>query len=223
MSMNASAGTPLAKAFRFLNTNGLLVFASELLRRYGVLWRRHFLQRKLQCHGLILGPRCYLRGLSYIRLGRNFQAAEGLWLEAINAESTPDGCVLIRIGDNVAVSRWSHIAATHRVEIGDGVLIGSRVIITDHNHGQYGGPHTPPDVPPIVRPLDINGHVVIGRNVWIGDGVVVTPGSEIGMGSIIGANSVVIGQIPPFTIAAGAPAKPIKKFEFTSKEWVPIQ
>jgi UDP-3-O-[3-hydroxymyristoyl] glucosamine N-acyltransferase len=30
------------------------------------------------------------------------------------------------------LSRWSHIAATHRVEIGDGVLIGSKVLITDH-------------------------------------------------------------------------------------------
>ncbi len=221
--MNASPGSQLAKAVRFLNTNGLLVVVGEFERRCGVLWRRLLLERRLQCRGLILGPRCLLRGLRYIRLGRNFQAAEGLWLEAINAGSTPDGNIRILIGDNVAVSRWSHIAATHRVEIGDGVLVGSGVIITDHNHGQYGGPHTHPEVPPLDRPLDIDRHVSIGRNVWIGDGVVVAPGAEIGMGSIIGANSVVIGQIPPFTIAAGAPAKPIKHFDFTSKEWVRIQ
>ena len=183
--------------------------------------RRLFLARKLQCRGLILGPRCHLRGLSYIRLGRNFQAAEGLWLEAISA--TSDSSIRIRIGDNVAVSRWSHIAATHRVEIGDGVLIGSRVIITDHNHGQYNGPHTHPEIPPSNRPLESDKHVLIGPNVWIGDGVVVAPGAEIGMGAIIGANSVVIGQIPPYTIAAGAPAKPIKRFDFASREWVRIQ
>lgn len=221
--MNASPGSPLAKAARFLDTNGLFVFAGEIRRRCGVLLRRLSLQRKLQCRGLALGPRCHLRGLSYIRLGRNFHAAEGLWLEAINIGATPDNSIRIRIGDNVAVSRWSHIAATHRVEIGDGVLIGSQVIITDHNHGQYSGPYTHPEIPPLDRPLDSSKHVLIGQNVWIGDGVVVAPGAEIGMGAIIGANSVVIGQIPPYTIAAGAPAKPIKRFDFTSREWVRIQ
>lgn len=220
--MNASSGSPVVKAAKFLETNGLFVFAGEIRRRCGVVVRRLFLGRKLQCRGLILGPRCYLRGLSYIRLGRNFQAAEGLWLEAINTSATPDSSIRIRIGDNVAVSRWSHIAATHRVEIGDGVLIGSRVIITDHNHGQYSGPHTPPEISPLDRPLNSDKHVLIGQNVWIGDGVVVAPGAEIGMGSIIGANSVVIGQIPPYTIAAGAPAKPIKRFDFTSREWIRI-
>ncbi len=223
MSMNASPGSPLAKAASFLKTNGLLVFAGELNRRIGVFLRRLFLARKLQCRGLILGPRCHLRGLSDIRLGRNFQAAEGLWLEAINTGSSADNTIRIRIGDHVAVSRWSHIAATHRVEIGDGVLIGSRVIITDHNHGQYSGPHTHPDIPPLDRQIDSDKHVVVGQNVWIGDGVVVAPGAEIGAGAIIGANSVVIGQIPPYTIAAGAPAKPIKRFDFASREWVRIQ
>jgi len=55
--------------------------------------------------------------------------------------------------------------------------------------------------------LDRDKEVVIGRNVWLGDGVVVSPGSTIGEGSVIGANAVVIGVIPPFTLAAGVPAK----------------
>ena len=218
--MNASPGSPLAKAARFLDTNGLFVFAGEIRRRCGVLLRRLSLQRKLQCRGLALGPRCHLRGLSYIRLGRNFHAAEGLWLEAINIGATPDNSIRIRIGDNVAVSRWSHIAATHRVEIGDGVLIGSQVIITDHNHGQYSGPYTHPEIPPLDRPLDSSKHVLIGQNVWIGDGVV---GHRCGdrNGGYHGANSVVIGQIPPSPSRRVQSAKPIKRFDFTSRESVP--
>jgi lipopolysaccharide O-acetyltransferase len=181
------------------------------------------LKRKLIGSGLVLGPRCHLRGLSHITLGANFQAAEGLWLEAITEFAGESFNPRIIIGNHVAISRWSHIAAVHRVEIGDGVLIGSGVIITDHNHGRYDGPFSSPEIPPLSRSLDSGRGVVVGRNVWLGDGVVVSPGSEIGEGSVIGANSVVTGFVPPFTIAVGAPARPVKQYDFNSKAWVRIQ
>jgi lipopolysaccharide O-acetyltransferase len=116
-----------------------------------------------------------------------------------------------------------HIAATHFVEIGDNVLMGSKVVVTDHNHGQYSKDHTSPNIPPALRPLDHDRSVVIGRNVWLGDGVVVTPGSSIGEGAVIGANSVVQGRIPPFTIAAGVPAKIMKVFDFDTQKWTNVE
>ena len=211
------------RLIRFIRVNGLFLFICELGRRCGVTFRRQMVGGKLGNRSIVLGPRCFLRGLSHISIGENFQAAEGLWLEAITANSTQTFTPRIVIGRNVAVSRWSHIAATHRVEIGDGVLIGSRVIITDHNHGSYSGPHTSPEIPPVLRSLDCDKEVVIGRNVWLGDGVVVSPGSVIGEGAVIGANAVVTGMIPPFTLAAGVPAKPLKRYDFTKKEWVRIK
>jgi lipopolysaccharide O-acetyltransferase len=178
------------------------------------------LARKLGCPDIVLGPRCYLRGLTYIHIGKNFQADEGLWLAAVKAypgQQTFSPSIVI--GNNVSVSRWSHIAATHRVEIGDGVLIGSKVLITDHNHGQYQMGTLGIDTPPALRPLDRDRAVVIGKNVWLGDGVVVMPGVTIGDGCVIGANSVVTRDIPPFTIAAGVPASALKRFDFTTQEW----
>jgi lipopolysaccharide O-acetyltransferase len=56
--------------------------------------------------------------------------------------------------------------------------------------------------------------------VWIADGVVVTAGSDIGEGSVVGANSVVRGKIPPFTLAVGIPARPVKTLIFESRRWV---
>jgi lipopolysaccharide O-acetyltransferase len=211
------------KAVRFLRENGIYIFASELRRRVGVRFRRWMLARKLACPNVILGPRCHLRGLAHITLGKNFQAAEGLWLEAITDH---EGCTFaprILIGDNVAISRWSHIGATNLVEIGDGVLIGSKVLITDHSHGQYSGPHTSPSIRPVLRPLGAGRQVVIERNVWLGDGVVVGPGSRIGEGAVIGANAVVAGTIPPFTLAAGVPARPLKRYSFETNEWIDIR
>ena len=180
-------------------------------------------RQELGCPNIILGPRCFIRGTAHITIGRNFQAAEGLWLDAISEHEGVSFSPRILIGENVSVSRWSHIGATNLVQIGDGVLIGSKVLITDHSHGQYSGPHSSPLIPPVIRPLVSDRQVVIERNVWLGDGVIVSPGSVIGEGAVIGANAVVVGVIPPFTLAAGIPAKPLKRYSFEINEWVDIR
>ena len=161
-----------------------------------------------------------LRGLSHIQIGENFFSRRGLWLEAITEYCGETFAPQIRIGANVCISSWSHIAAVNSVEIGSDVLIGSKVMIADHNHGFYGTQaHSSPRVPPAFRELS-RGRVAIGNKVWIGDGVVVAPESEIGEGSIIGANAFVKGVIPAFTVAVGTPAKPIKRYDFDLEEWV---
>jgi lipopolysaccharide O-acetyltransferase len=98
--------------------------------------------------------------------------------------------------------------------------MGSKVVVIDHNHGQYSTNPTSLDIPPSSRPLDHDGKVIVGANVWLCDGVAVLPGSIIGEGSVIAANSVVNGTIPPFTIAAGSPAKVVKVFNSETNEWM---
>ena len=169
-----------------------------------------------------IGSRAYLRGLASVRMGEDFSAADGLWLEAVTAFNQQRFTPRIVIGNHVRLSQSVHIAATHLVEIGDHTLIGSRVIISDHNHGQYSKTHSSPNVPPNDRLLDRDRQVTIGRNVWLGDGVVVAPGAAIGEGCVIGANSVVLSNIPAFSLAAGAPATVRKIFNFTSQEWTSI-
>ena len=58
------------------------------------------------------------------------------------------------------------------------------------------------------------GPTRIGDNVWCGANVVVTSGVTIGERCVIGANSVVTTDIPPFSIAAGAPARVIKTITY---------
>ena len=55
--------------------------------------------------------------------------------------------------------------------------------------------------------------VCVGNDVWLGRESVVMPGVHIGDGAIIGAGSVVTKDIPPYTIAAGVPARVIRKID----------
>jgi lipopolysaccharide O-acetyltransferase len=209
-------------AFRYIKLNGWFLFVVEVARRTSSILRNRIIARRFGLTRLRVGPRALIRGLANIEIGDNFSSGEGLWLEAITAYNEQSFSPRIIIGKNVSVSHWTHIAATNRVEIGDNVLIGSKVIITDHNHGQYDGSSTSssPKVPPAARLLDSRKTTVIGNNVWIGDGAVIGAGSVVGAGAVIGANSVVIGEIPANTIAAGVPAVCLKFYDFDKCGWV---
>lgn len=140
-----------------------------------------------------------------IKIGRNFSAGRGLWLESVNGRGE------LVIGADVNFSDHVHIGCARRVEIGDGVLVGSKVLITDHAHGEVGAGTAEAliDVPPNRRPIHSKGPVSIGRSVWLGDGVCVTAGVTIGNGAIVGANSVVVSDIPSATVWAGVPARQV--------------
>jgi lipopolysaccharide O-acetyltransferase len=140
-----------------------------------------------------------------ITIGKNFSAGKHLWVESVN------GSGVIRIGKNVNLSDRVHIGSMTSISIGDGTLIGSDVLITDHSHGDTFRPdHSELSTPPTRRPLRSQGPVVIGSNVWICDGVRILPGLSIGNGSIIGANSVVNTDVPSHEIWAGVPARRVR-------------
>ena len=210
------------KIRQFVQLNGWYLLGDELWTRARGLVRGRLLGRQLRTQGLHIGRYARLRGLRYMQIGRDFQAGDSLWIEAVARYESQVFAPRIVIGDSVRVSQWVHIAATNSVEIGDHCLIGSKVIITDHAHGQYAKRHSSPLEPPAVRQLDHDRKVVIGRNVWLGDGVVVMPDVTIGEGCVIGANSVVSRDIPPFSMAVGAPATPIKRYDFSTHEWEKI-
>ena len=67
------------------------------------------------------------------------------------------------------------------------------------------------DVQNITSAWDNKGDIIIGNDVWIGYEAVILSGVTIGNGAIIGARAVVTRDVPPYTIAGGVPAKPIRK------------
>lgn len=161
-------------------------------------------------------PRIICKGK--IKLGRSFTAGKDLRIEVLTKTA------VLNIGDNVKINDYCHIGTIYKIEIGNEVLIGSRVTIVDHDHGYYGNDNTIlEDILTVPDKRKLFGkEIVIKENVWICEGAVILSGSIIGNGVIVAANSVVKGSIPDYTIVAGIPAKPIKKYCFEKSLWEKI-
>lgn len=152
----------------------------------------------------------FLEGEKFIKIGSGFRAKRNLRMEAYweEPEKAPP---YIHIGDRVCLNYDVHIGAVLGIAIGDDVLIGSHVLITDHNHGDSTMEMLRRK--PLERPLLTKGEVTIGNSVWIGENAVILAGSRIGNNSIVGANTVVNGEVPDFSIAVGNPMRIIRRTE----------
>jgi len=122
----------------------------------------------------------------------------------------------VRIGDYTLIN-GARIICDAEVEIGDYSLISWNVLIMD----SYRAPLDPLGRRASLSKVAVCRHaeeaasrpaqaVKIGRNVWIGFDVCILPGVTIGEGAVVGARSVVLSDLPPFTVAAGNPAKIIR-------------
>lgn len=156
-----------------------------------------------------------ITGAKYIKIGKQFGAGSDFWIDAIDEYCGEKYRPQIKIGKNVSLSSLCHIAAINKIEIGSDVLIGSRVHITDHSHGNYTENNfsDSPDSIPLFRKLYSAGPVKIGNKVWIGDGVVILPNISIGDGAVIGAGSVVTKNVLAGEMVAGVPARTIKIYK----------
>lgn len=114
----------------------------------------------------------------------------------------------IHIGDNCSFGEYNHITAINSIKIGDNLLTGRWVTISDNNHGT--AEYSILQEAPLQRKLYSKGPVKLGNNIWIGDKVTILSGVTIGDGVVIGANSVVTKDIPPYCVVAGNPAKILK-------------
>ncbi len=109
----------------------------------------------------------------------------------------------ITIGKNAFINSGCRFQDWGGITIGDGALIGHNVVIATINH----------DISPEKRHDNIPASVTIGKNVWIGSNATILPGVTICDNSVVAAGAVVTKDIPANVIAAGVPAKVIKKID----------
>jgi acetyltransferase-like isoleucine patch superfamily enzyme len=89
------------------------------------------------------------------------------------------------------------------VTIGDRASLAPRVTLITSSYPNHSR------ILPLA-PVD-SGPVEIGADAWVGACVVILPNVTIGEGAVVGAGAVVVGDVPPFTIVAGVPARPIRR------------
>ena len=114
----------------------------------------------------------------------------------------------LTIGVGANIGEYTHITAMGKMRIGDNLLTGRWVTITDNGHGDTNLETLQSN--PLQRRLFSKGNVIIGNNVWIGDKATILPGVTIGDGAVIAANSVVTKNVPAYSVVGGNPAKIIK-------------
>ena len=206
------------RAFRYLREEGL---RRSLSSGYSVLWFLLCRKRFKVAGRVVLKGSFRFLGKSYIALG-SLIAGERIWIEAVTRYGSQRFFPRLLLGRNLRMTDDVRIGCTHRVRIGDDVLLGSHILITDHDHGIYSGeaePHSLPTEPPALRALTSTGRVVIEDRVHIGSYVTVCKNVRIGRGAVIGAHSVVTGDIPPYSIAAGIPARVISTWDSSEGRW----
>ncbi len=138
-----------------------------------------------------------------LEVGAHALLEPGVWL-------TAPGSARIRLGAGTFLNLGVMVASFELVEIGSHCMLANGCLVTDASH-RFDDPVMP--VP--WQGFTTKGNTYVGDNVWCGTNVVITSGVRVGERSVIGANSVVTSDIPPFSIAAGVPARVLRRIEYS--------
>jgi acetyltransferase-like isoleucine patch superfamily enzyme len=152
---------------------------------------------------VFVGPNVYV--------GKNFHVGAFSWINATDS---------LVIGDDVLIGKLCTIQCNGR--IGDGALIANNVGVIgriDHDFRTVGvlvrKTRHISERPEVQK--DPRSRIDIGSDVWIGFGSTILSGLSIGRGAIVGAGSVVMGNVAPYDIVAGNPARRVGR-RFTDEE-----
>jgi acetyltransferase-like isoleucine patch superfamily enzyme len=174
--------------------------------RNALPWNRarihwHFARRRAFCRWPVHGNVLEALEQGRMEVGEGTLFEPGVWI-------TAPGDARLRIGEGCFLNLGVMVAVHSLVEIGDHCMFANGCFVTDGNHR-----FDDPDTPVTWQGFTTKGPTRIGDNVWCGANVVVTSGVTIGRRCVIGANSVVTEDIPEHSIAAGAPAKVLRRIE----------
>lgn len=158
-----------------------------------------FARRRAFCRWPVHGNVLELLDEGRLELGEHVLLEPGVWLTA----PAPGR---IRIGTGAFLNLGVMVAAQELVEIGSHCMLANGCLVTDADHR-----FDDPDVPVPWQGFTSKGPTRLGDNVWLGAHVVVTSGVTVGERCVVGANSVVTGDLPPRTVAAGAPARVLRE------------
>lgn len=151
-----------------------------------------------------------------IELGSDVVVQRHCYLAAASDTDGSRGSSLV-IGDGSNIGVRNHVFAQGNVIIGKKVLTAPNVFISDCTHV-----FTDPVVPIMDQGIKLLAPTSIGDNSWIGHGSTII-GCKVGKHCVVGANSVVLSDVPDFSVVAGAPARIVKQFDPSRQVWIAVE
>lgn len=140
---------------------------------------------------------------SRIKFGENCWVRSFTIIDIVDDPSAPEREGGLNLGHATYIGEHCNIRASGcKINIGNDTMIANSVVMISTNHMMRRG------TPMRLQPWDYDRvGISIGNDCWIGSHSTILPGSVIGDGVVIAAGAVVRGNIPPYTIWAGIPAK----------------
>ena len=185
----------------------------EIKRKVKQQYQERYARKQLK--GASLGkrirvePKLYVRNPRCIKIGDDCFIGHDCRIEAWDRYLDDKFDPSIVIENEVKINSTCHIGCINKVVIGEQTLLGSHVLIIDHSHGKNELEELSKH--PSDRRLFSKGEIVIGKRCWICENAVILPGVHIGDETTIAANAVVTKDIPSRCVAAGNPARIVKK------------
>lgn len=208
----------LGRLFSYVYTRTLIEWVYEVKNHLRTgFYRRYF----KELNGVLLGPIVYnapecisIKKGTYVHSYARLCAWTSFNGEKFNPE--------ISIGENCSIGKDVFLSAINKISVGNNVAITARTLVLDNVHGDFKESSltfiADPNVPDVFlqnvksRRLCSNGPIIIEDNVHIGEGCVILPGVTIGRNSVISANTVVMKNIPPYSLVSGNPGKILLTF-----------
>jgi len=190
-------------------------FESVLQKLYALLvFRRRLKQFGA---GAFVSPYATLEGMEHIAIGDGSMVSRRSLLSV--ADPSGDLQSTLTIGRNTYVGRGCTLSACGAIRVGDNVTFGDNVYLSAGQHG-----FSDVGTRVLEQPM-VPGDVTVGDGAWLGYGAFVsaTTAITIGEGAIVAANSVVTQSVPAFTMVGGVPARPIRRFDRASGEWLRVR
>lgn len=153
----------------------------------------------------------------FLSIGKNVSIAYGARIQTFESYAGQKHHPKLVIEDNVCIQPYFSALLEDNLFIGHDTIIAQNCSFITNNHGMDAESQLPYGQQQLTT-----APITVGAACWIGQNVTILPGVEIGKKCIVAAGSVVTKSIPPYSIAAGIPAKVIKKWNFTTHRWEQI-
>ncbi len=170
-------------------------FEAFRLARVGLATFRFRYLLRIAGPGSVFGTRNRVINAANVTIGRDCLFQDSIYIRA-GAQGR------VTLGNRVALNSFVQIYGHGGVTLGDETQLGPGTIVTTTGHD-----YTDEQLEATFRPI------TIGRRVWVGANATIIGGVSIGDGAVIGAGAVVIRDVPPRTLAAGVPARVVRRWD----------